>query len=126
MYKFQGSPVGSHRGMNKTYRAIKSQYSWPNVRRDVEEYVKQCRSCQVNKMLTPKHKALMEITTTAERCFDKCYLDIVGRLPVTQGNRKYILTFQDDLNIYVVALPIGQQDAETVARAFVANIVVKV
>jgi len=59
----------------------------------------------------------MEITTTAEHPFDKCHLDIVGPLPVTQGNNKYILTFQDDLSKYVVAVPLGQQEAETVARA---------
>jgi hypothetical protein len=73
-------------------------------------------------MLTPKHKAPMEMTT-AENPFDKCYLDIVGPLTVTQGNNKHILTFQDDLRKYVVAVPIGQQDAETVA--FVVNIVLK-
>jgi hypothetical protein len=125
LYEFHDSPVGGHRGMNKTYCAIKSQYSWPNMRCEVEEYVKQCSSCQVNKILTPKHKAPMEITTTAKHRFDKCYLDIVGSLPVTQGNNKYILTFQDDLSKHVVAVPTGQQDAETVARAFVANIVFK-
>jgi len=111
--------------MNKTYRAIKSQYFWPNMRREVEGYVKQCRSCQVNKILNPKHKAPMEITTTAEHPFDMCYLDIMCPLPVTQGNNKYILTFQDDLNKYMVAVPLGQQDAETVARAFMVNIVSK-
>jgi len=63
LYEFHDSPVGGHTGMNKTYRAIKSQYSWPNMRREVEEYIKQCRGCQVNKMLTPKHKAPMEMTT---------------------------------------------------------------
>jgi len=39
-----------------------------------------------------------------------------------QGN-KYILTFQDDLSKYVVAVAIEKQDAETVARAFVEKIV---
>jgi hypothetical protein len=29
LYEFHDSPVGGHRGMNKTYRAIKPQYSWP-------------------------------------------------------------------------------------------------
>jgi hypothetical protein len=82
-YEFHGSPVGGQRGMNKTHPAIKPQYFWPNMRREIEEYVKQCRSCQVNKMLTPKHKAPMEITTTSEQPFDKCYLDIVGPIPVT-------------------------------------------
>jgi hypothetical protein len=52
LYEFHVSPVGGHRGMNKTYRAIKSQYFWPNMRREVEEYVKQCRNCQLNKTLT--------------------------------------------------------------------------
>jgi len=67
----------------------------------------------------------MEISATVEQHFDKCYPDIVGPLPVTQGNNKYILTFQDDLSKCVVAVPIVQQDAETVARAFVVNVVLK-
>jgi hypothetical protein len=123
LHEFHDSPIGGHRGMNKTYRAVKARYSWPNMRREIEEYVKQCKSCQVNKSLTPRHKAPMEITSTAEHPFEKCYLDIVGPLPVTQGDSKYILTFQDDLTKYVVAIPIVQQDAETVARAFVEKIV---
>jgi hypothetical protein len=49
-YEFHDPPVGGHRGMKKTFRANKSQYPWPNMRREVEEYVKQCRSCQVNKI----------------------------------------------------------------------------
>jgi transposase InsO family protein len=125
LYEFHDSPVGGQRGMNKTYRAIKSHYTWPNMKREVEEYVKRCRSWQVNKILAPKHKAPMEITTTAESHFEKCYLDVVGPLPVTQENNKYILTFQDDLSKYVVAVPIGQQEVETVARAFVEKIVLR-
>ena len=41
-----------------------------------------------------------------------------------KGNR-YILTFQDDLTKFVVAEPIPMQGAETAARAFVRNIVLK-
>jgi hypothetical protein len=99
--------VGGHRWMNNTYRAIKSQNFWLNVRREVEEYVKKCRRCQVNKMLTPKHKA-------PRYC---------GPLTCDTRSHKYIITFKDDLSKYVVAVPLGQQDAETVARAFVVNIV---
>jgi hypothetical protein len=115
LYEFHDAPVGGHRGMNKTFRAIKSQYTWPNMRRDIEEYVKQCKSCQVNKTLKPKRKALMEIMSTANHPFDKCYLDIVGSLPLSTTGNRYILTFQDDLSKYMVATPISQQDTETVA-----------
>jgi hypothetical protein len=55
LYEFHDFPVGDHRGMNKTYRAVSEQYTWPKMMREVEEYVKQCRSCQVNKILRPKH-----------------------------------------------------------------------
>jgi hypothetical protein len=67
----------------------------------------------------------MEITTTAEHPFEKCALDIVGPLPETDQGNKYILTFQDDLSKFMSAIPIPQQDAETVAREFVLNIVWK-
>jgi len=40
------------------------------------------------------------------------------------GN-KYILTCQDDLSKFLVAIPIPQQDAETVAREFILNIILK-
>ena len=48
LYEYNDATVGGHRGMNRTLRAIKAKYSWPNMRKDVENYVKQCRSCQVN------------------------------------------------------------------------------
>jgi len=37
LYEFHDSPVGGHRGMNKTYCAIKSQYFWLNMRHEVED-----------------------------------------------------------------------------------------
>ena len=65
----------------------------------------------------------MEVATTAEHPFEKCNLEVVVPLPVTQGNIKCILTFQDDLSKYVVVVPIVQQDDEAVARAFVEKMV---
>jgi len=67
----------------------------------------------------------MEITTTAKQPFERCALDIVGPLTETMVGNKYIPTFQDDISKYLVAVPIPRQDAETVAKAFVLNIVLK-
>jgi hypothetical protein len=109
LYEFRDAPVGGHWGMNKTFQAIKPRYTWPNMRQETEQYVKQCKSCQVNKTLKPKRKAPMEITSVANHPFDN----------------RYIPTFQDDLSKYVVATPISQHDAETVARVFVLQVVLK-
>jgi hypothetical protein len=67
-------------------------------------------------------RVLMEITTMADHPSEKCYLDIVGPLPETKRENKYILTFEDDLGKLVTAIPIPQQDAETRAKEFVQNI----
>jgi len=104
--------------MKKTFRAIKSPYTWPNMRREIDEYVKQCKRCLINKTLKPKMKANMEIMSTANHPFDKCYLNIVGPLPPSATGNGYILTFQDDLSKYVVADSISQKASETAAIVF--------
>jgi transposase InsO family protein len=114
-----------HRGMNKTYEAIRRHYQWPKMKREVEEYVKRCTKCQLNKALRPRGRTPIEITTTAKQPFERCALDIVGPLTETTFGNKYILTFQDDLSKYLMAVPIPQQDAETIAKAFVLNVVLK-
>jgi hypothetical protein len=45
------SVFGGHRGMSKTYKAIRGHYQWPNMRQEIEEYVKKCTKCQINKNL---------------------------------------------------------------------------
>lgn len=84
LYEYHDAPIWGHRGMNKTYKAIKSRFSWPNMKREIEEYVKKCGSCQINKLLNPKGRAPMEITTTANHPFEKCSLHIVVPLPETK------------------------------------------
>jgi hypothetical protein len=79
-----------------------------------------CQRCQINKLLRPKEKAPMEITTTAEFQFDKCCLDVVGPLPETEKGKKYILTFQYDFSKYMTGNPIHRPDPETIAREFLS------
>jgi hypothetical protein len=67
----------------------------------------------------------MKITTTTEVVWDKCALDIVGPLNQTDEGHKYVLTFQDELSKFTLAIPIIQQDAMMVARAFVEEITLK-
>jgi hypothetical protein len=67
----------------------------------------------------------MEITSTAERPFERCSLNILGPMTETDSGNKYILTFQDDLSKFLIAIPIPQQDAETIARKFVLEIALR-
>ena len=59
----------------------------------------------------------MLITDTPLYTFDKVSLDTVGKLPSTPDDNKHILTKQDDLSKYCVAVPISDISAATIAHA---------
>ena len=52
-------------------------------------------------------------------------MDIVEPLTQTCENSRYLLIFQDELSKYTLAIPISQQEASTVTRVFVEQIVLK-
>jgi hypothetical protein len=52
-------------------------------------------------------------------------MDMVGPLTLTLKDNKYLLTFQDGLSKFTVAVSIKQQDAMTLAKAFVEEIILK-
>jgi hypothetical protein len=126
LYEYHDAPLGGHRGMNRTIDAIKGKYSWKNMKREIEVYVRKCKSCQTNKTLGSQKRVPMEISTTASKPFEKCSLDIVGPLSETQKGNKYILTFQDELSKFFIATPIPRQDAETITKEFVEQVILKV
>jgi hypothetical protein len=103
-------PVGGHLGMNRTYDRMKLFTSWQGMKQELEEYIRQCETCQKNKIMQNKTKLPMKIATTPKIVWEKC---------------AYVLTFQDELSKYTLALPIKQEDAQTIARAFMEEVILK-
>ena len=60
----------------------------------------------------------MTLTDTPDAAFDKISMDIMGPLPTTQTNNSYILTIQDLLTKYSLAIPLQHAGAVQVADAF--------
>jgi len=60
--------------------------------RAVADYVKKCQSCQQNKTSNKHIKQPMVITSTADKPFQKIFIDIVGPLSVTHKGNKIICT----------------------------------
>jgi transposase InsO family protein len=65
----------------------------------------------------------MALTTTSTKPFQKIFLDVVRKLPTSYKNNSYILTIQDDLTKFLLAIPIEDHMANTIAKAFVTNFV---
>lgn len=118
---YHNSLVGGHSGITRTIKRIKSHYTWPTIKREVTDFIKNCHKCQINKF-QKKTKIPLKITTTSERAFQRISLDMVGPIN-TSNNNTYILTMIDDLTKYLIAVPIPNGEANTIAEAFVKNFI---
>jgi len=125
LQKFHEQPTGGHLGMNRTFERIKLYTSWQGMKEEIEEYIKHCDICQKNKITQRITKLSLQITDTPEVVLQNCSMDIVGPLTQTFEGNIYLLTFQDELSKYTMAVPIPRQDASTIPRVFVEQIILK-
>lgn len=118
-------PTSGHAGVNRMTNNIKKYYFWPGLVNDVNKFVKHCKDCQLYKHPNKNTKEPMVITTTATSAFERISLDLMGPLDIDNYDNKYILTIQCDLSKYVEAYPLQTKHADTVAKAFVNNFILK-
>lgn len=119
------APIGGHKGVSKTYNRIKNNYYWENLKDDVLRRIQQCLNCQLKKLVRVRGKNPMVITDTPGAAFSKIALDIVGPIHKTSSGNEYILTMQDLLTKYCVAVPLAETSTQSIAEAFINNFICK-
>ncbi|XP_057331695.1 putative uncharacterized protein DDB_G0282133 [Microplitis mediator] len=119
------TPMAGHKGVTKTYNRIRQRYFWDNIKKNVEDFVRKCISCQKKKLVRIKTKQPMVITDTSAEIWDKLALDIVVPNKTSANGYSYILTMQDDLSKYCFAIPLVSMTAKDIAIALVENFILK-
>jgi hypothetical protein len=76
-----------------------------------------------NKMTQCHTRMPLTITDTTSTVFEKCSIDIIGPFCSSRSQHRYILTVQDELSKFLIAIPLEDQTAEQVAKAFVDQVV---
>ncbi|XP_039315265.1 uncharacterized protein LOC120359895 [Solenopsis invicta] len=112
------SALGGHKGVTKTYNRLRANYYWNTMKKDIQEFIRKCRQCQIKKLTRVKTKQPMIITDTPGTAFDKISLDIMGPLPITNKGNRYLLTIQDLLTKYSVAVPLKEANSLAIADFF--------
>jgi IS30 family transposase len=112
----------AHQSAAKMLVALKLRYWWPSIRRDIIQYVSRCINCNSNRAPNPKRKAEMQLFVANSR-FELDHLDITGggNVPKTERGNKYILVILDHFTRYCEAIPLANQQAETIANVFFEN-----
>ncbi|XP_036140388.1 uncharacterized protein LOC118644842 [Monomorium pharaonis] len=117
------SSHGGHKGVTKTYNRLRPHYFWSSMKKDISDLIRKCKQCQIKKLTRIKTKEPMIITDTPGTAFDKVSLDIMGPLPITIKGNQYILTMQDLLTKYTVAVPLNDATSVSIADAFAKNFI---
>ncbi|KAG5868760.1 hypothetical protein JTB14_034646 [Gonioctena quinquepunctata] len=125
MEDFHDSPMAGHPGQQKTLMSLKRRFFWPNMRTDVIKYCTSCDACNRRKTSPHVKKAPLQRFTPTTEPWELTSMDVVGPLVTSLNGNRYLLTFQDYFTKYVEAIPLPDQKADTIARAFVENVIVR-
>ncbi|KAG5863603.1 hypothetical protein JTB14_014315 [Gonioctena quinquepunctata] len=125
MEDFHDSPIAGHPGQQKTIMSLKRRFFWPNMRTDVIKYCTSCDACNRRKTSPHMKKAPLQRFTPTTEPWELTSMDVVGPLVTSLNGNRYLLKFQDYFTKYVEAIPLPNQKANTIARAFVQNVIVR-
>ena len=93
-----------HLGYKKTYDHLANQFIWPNMTKDVQEYIKTCDSCQRNKESTQLPARLLHQPDMPVMSGMHFSMDFISPLPLSQWNRiwyDFIFVYKDYFNRWI-------------------------
>lgn len=122
---FHDNPMSGHPGRERTTQLVQTRFFWPNMKRDIEKYCLTCDACNKRKTSPHQKKVPLQRFTVVSEPWELTSMDIVGPLVHTLNGNRYLLTFMDHFTKYAEAIPIPNQKADTVARAFVENVITR-
>jgi len=116
-------PSAAHLGTEKMLSRIRQTFYWPGMTESVKRYITNCDLCSARKLLKDVRAPLGQDLVGEPH--EKVSIDILGPLPKTDDNNRYILVINDVFTKYCEAIALPNQEACTIAEAFVNQYVVR-
>ena len=109
-----------HMGVQKTFDSIRRKYFWPNLFKDLNEYVGSSVICQTRSL--QKVRQPLQETDIPPYPMAKVSLDLSGPYPTSLSGNKYIIAFDDWFSGWPEAYAVPDKTAETVAHLLLEEI----
>ena len=111
-----GNQYTGHEGIFKTKQRILTNYFWPNMDKDVIQFISSCHKCQMNKHRKFPIQALLKPLPQCSNINQRIHADLFGPLKISGNGKKYILCMTDAFSKYVELVPLPDKEATTVAQ----------
>jgi cleavage and polyadenylation specificity factor subunit 1 len=108
-----------HPGIRATRRLISSRFVWPHMASDLNQWSRECLSCQKAKIHTHISPPSQPIPIPSRR-FSHIHIDLVGPLPPSQGHT-HILTIIDRTTRWLEAVPLSSTSSKNCAEALISS-----
>jgi hypothetical protein len=124
------TPMAGHFGARRTHEQISRQYYWPELGRDVQNYVSTCAVCQRCK--APRHSTYGQLSPlpVPQDIFEEVTLDFITGLPPAKNDGgcvfDAILVIVDRLSKMALYIPaLKTWDAKDFAESYFKHVVLK-
>lgn len=109
--------LSGHGGFWKTLLKVRENYTWPRMRLEIYECVKQCDICKSAKAANTNQTNLMGEFRNPESPFRQVAIDYIGPLPRSKNQFKWIFTIVDCFSKFVLLIPLREATANLTIKA---------
>ena len=126
---YHNGPLLGHPGRDKTIELIQQRYQFPNMRKAVEDYIRQCTTCAQNKSTRHKPYSKQQQIEALQQAWQEITMDFIVKLPLfkdTIMDIKYdsILVVVDRLTKYAHFIPWKEKgNAKDLAKVILKKII---
>ena len=103
------SKYSIHPGSTKMYRDLKENFWWPNMKKEIAEWISKCYTCQRVKAEHQHPSGLLQPLDIPEWKWEHLAMDFVVGLPRTRANHDAIWVIIDRLTKSAHFLPINER-----------------
>jgi len=86
LHEFHSTPLGGHFGVLKTIHRLQANFTWPNIHRDVRNYIKNCQTCQQTKPILGRPAVLLQPLPIPSGIWEDISMDFITHLPSSHNH----------------------------------------
>jgi hypothetical protein len=112
-----------HLGTNKLCSILLSRYYWRGIYAHVRSRLRNCTDCLRHKTLFKYQPELKPLPPS--QLWERVSLDAMGPYAPTRNGCRFIFVAIDGMSKYVEAMPVSKQDADTMSRFFMYEVIAR-